>query len=385
MNKRVLSIKPSATLGLAAKAKELAAQGKQVCSFAAGEPDFDTLEPIKKAAIEALQRGETKYAPAAGIMPLRKAIADKLQRENGLTYKPEQIVVSGGAKSSLFNLFMAICDEGDEVIIPSPFWLSYPEMVRVPGGVPVFVEGKEANGLKITPEQLEAAITPRSRALIINSPSNPTGCVYSEEELRALADIAVKHDLLIVSDEIYEKLIYDGLHHVSVASLSEAVFERTITVNGFSKAFSMTGWRLGYLAGPTSIVKATIALQSHSTSGTVTFAQFGGIEALNGHEEAVREMREAFCERRDYLHERLTGMEGIRCVKPLGAFYMMPNISSLGMPSAQFAERLLSEQAVVVVPGGAFGADTHVRLSYACSMDVIREGMDRLEKFIASL
>ncbi|NQT92060.1 MAG: pyridoxal phosphate-dependent aminotransferase [Lentisphaerae bacterium] len=385
LNERIAAIPPSATLKITARAKQMVAEGRDVCSFAAGEPDFDTPEPIKRAAAEALAAGRTKYAPSPGLPELRGAIAAKLERENGLAYAPEQVVVSNGAKHSLFNIIMVICDVGDEVIIPAPYWLSYPEMVRVAGGTPVAVACAEDNDFKLTPDALAAAITPRTRALVVNSPSNPIGVVYTREELAALAEVAVAKHVLIIADEIYEKLVYDGTEYVSVGSLSDEVFEHVITVNGFSKAFAMTGWRLGYFAGPTEVVKAVNALQSHSTSGANTFAQCGALAALEMSDEDLAPMVAAFAERRGCLYDRLSAMDGVTCVKPMGAFYALPNISSFGLDSVTFARRLLEEHGVAAVPGAPFSADANIRLSYACSLDTINEGLDRLEAFIASL
>jgi aspartate aminotransferase len=385
LNERVAAIAPSLTLAIDAQAKALALAGEKVCGFGAGEPDFDTPEHIKEAALKALREGKTKYAPNDGVWDLRVAIADKLAAENGLNYTPAQVLVSNGAKHSLFNIFMALCRAGDEVIIPSPFWLSYPEMVRVAGGIPVFVEGAEEDGFKVTPDQLAAAITPRTKAVVFNSPCNPTGMVYTRDELHALADAAARRNLYIVSDEIYEKLVYDGLRSVSVGSLSPEIFQRTITVNGFSKPYAMTGWRLGYFAGPLPIVKAGAALQSHSTSAPNTFAQYGAIAALRGPQDCVARMVAAFDERRQHLLRRLTAIQGIRCVKPSGAFYVFPCIAALGLQSLAFAERLLASQKVAVVPGLPFGADGNVRLSYACSMANIEEGVSRIERFVKAL
>jgi len=385
LNDRVSAIAPSLTLAIDAKAKALIAAGEKVCGFGAGEPDFDTPEHVKDAAAKALREGKTKYAPNDGILELRVAIADKLAFENKLSYKIEQIVVSNGAKHSLFNIFMALCREGDEIIIPAPFWLSYPEMVRVAGGKPVFVHGLEAHGLKVTASQVEAAITKRTKAIVLNSPSNPTGMVYAREELRALAEVAVKHNLSIISDEIYERMVYDGVEAVSVGSLSSEIFKRTITVNGFSKPYAMTGWRLGYFAGPMELVKAASALQSHSTSAPNTFAQYGAVAALRGSQDCVTKMVKAFDERRQYLFNRLTAMKGITCVRPAGAFYVFPNISALGLSSIDFAQKLLEQEKMAVVPGLPFGADENIRLSYACSMSNIEEGMMRLERFIKKL
>ena len=385
LNDRVTAITPSLTLSIDAKAKALAAAGESVCGFGAGEPDFDTPEHIKEAAAKALREGRTKYAPNEGVMELRAAIAEKLVAENKLAYKPEQVLVSNGAKHSLFNVFMALCREGDEIIIPAPFWLSYPEMVRVAGGKPVFIQGTEAHGLKVTPAQLEAAITSRTKAMVINSPSNPTGMVYTRQELTALAEVAVRHGLYIVSDEIYERMVYDGAEAVSVGSLSPEIFKQTITVNGFSKPYAMTGWRLGYYAGPGAIVKAGAALQSHSTSAPNTFAQYGAIAALRGPQECVTRMVREFDDRRQYFHKRLAALPGMVCIKPEGAFYLFPNIAACGLKSVAFAERLLEAEKVAVVPGLPFGADDHVRLSYACSMANIREGLNRIERFLGTL
>jgi len=385
INKTIASIPPSATLAITSKAKAMAAEGNTVFSFAAGEPDFDTPEHIKAAAAAALGAGATKYPPTPGLPALREAIAAKLEKENGLKYSPAQVVVSNGGKHSLFNIFMTICGEGDEIIIPSPYWLSYPEMVKIAGGTPVFAQGDEENDWKVTAADVEAVVTDKTRAIIMNSPSNPTGNVYHKEELQELAELAVRHDLYIVADEVYEKLIYDGTVHVSVGSLSPEIFERTITASGLSKAYSMTGWRLGYMAAPEKVAKGVIALQSHSTSGANTFAQHGAVEALTSSQECVEEMRKAFEGRRDCLYERLTSMPGVTCRKPLGAFYMFADISSFGMDSVTFAGKLLDEEGVALVPGAPFGADTHVRLSYACSMEDINGGMDVLEKFLGQL
>jgi len=382
LSERIANITPSLTLAVDAKAKAMIAAGEKVCGFGAGEPDFDTPEHIKEAAAKALKDGKTKYAPNDGIPDLRAAVAEKLNRENNMPYKPEQVLVSNGAKHSLFNIFMAICRDGDEVIIPAPYWLSYPEMVRVAGGKPVHINGPESRGLKITAAELEASITPRSRALIINSPSNPTGAVYTPAELRDLADVAVKHNLYIISDEVYEKMVYDGAVHASIGSFGPEVFKRTITVNGFSKTYAMTGWRLGYFAGPIEVVKAASALQSHSTSAPNTFAQYGAVAALRGPQACLAPMIKAFNERRDYLYKRLTAMPGVTCVKPAGAFYVLPNISAYGLDSLAFTAKLLEKEKVAVVPGVPFGVDANIRLSYACHMDNIREGMDRLDRFM---
>ncbi len=385
MNNALNSIQPSVTLAIGARARQLAAEGQSVCNFVAGEPDFDTPEAAKEGAIVALRAGETKYTPIAGIGALCKSIAAKLERDNGLRHSPAQVIVSCGAKHSLANVFLALCNPGDEVIIPAPYWLSYPEMVRIAGGVPVFVSGDDAHALKISPAQLEAAITPRTLALVLNSPSNPSGTVYTAEELKALADVCVRHGLYIVADEIYERMVYDGTRHVSVGSLSPEIFERTITVNGLSKAYAMTGWRIGYAAGPADVIRAMCTVQSHTASAPTTFAQFGGLEALSACDADVDAMVRAFAQRRERMYELLQGIRGLSCVKPMGAFYMFPNIGAFGLDSKTFAERLIDEQHVATVPGVSFGADDHIRLSYACSLEEVVEGVARIKRFIEGL
>jgi len=385
LNERIASIPASASLSITSRAKKLAAEGADVLSLAAGEPDFDTPEHIKEAAHAAMSAGATKYAPVAGLPALREAIAAKLVKDNGLACTPEQVVVSDGAKHSLFNLFMALCRPGDEVVIPSPYWLSYPEMVKIAGGKPVFVGCREENDFKMMPADLEQVVTDRTRAIVLNTPSNPIGVAYSGEELAALGETALKHGLLVIADEVYEKIVYDGFRQVSLGSLSPELLDRTITVNGFSKAYAMTGWRLGYLAGPAELVKAVCALQSHSTSGANTFAQHGAVAALTGPQACIADMAAAFGERRAYLYSRLVGIEGATCVKPQGAFYMFPNVSAFGMDSTAFAGKLLDEEGVAVVPGVAFGADGNIRVSYACEMATLQQAMDRLERFVAGL
>ncbi len=385
LNPRVAAIAPSVTLAVDAKAKALQAAGENVCGFGAGEPDFDTPEHIKEACHKALKDGKTKYAPNAGLPDLLAAIADKLKNENKVAYGTDQILVSNGAKHSLFNIFMTLCREGDEVLLPAPYWVSYLEMIRMAGGVPVLVQADESQALKVTAAQLERAITPRTRLLVLNSPSNPTGAVYTEAELRALAAVAVAHDLTIISDEIYERICYDGVQPFSVASIGPEVCRRTITINGFSKPYAMTGWRLGYAAGPKAVIQAAGALQSHSTSAPNTFAMYGAVAALRGPQDCVARMVKAFDERRHYLVGRLAAMKGVTCAKPSGAFYVFPNIRSFGLDSLTFSARLLESEKVAVVPGAAFGADANIRLSYACSMENIREGMDRLERFLKKL
>ncbi len=382
---RVSDITPSLTLAIDSKAKALRAEGVDIYGFGAGEPDFDTPEHIKKAAIDALNAGFTKYTPSSGTPELRTAISEKFKRDNGLDYKPSEIIVSNGAKQSCFNAILAVCGEGDEVIIPAPYWLSYPEMVRLAGAEPVIVQTTQENDWKITAEQFEEAMSPRTKMIIINSPGNPTGSVYTREELRSLVEVAADEEIMILSDEIYESLTYDGAEHVSVASITPEARDLTITVNGFSKAYAMTGWRIGYLGAPEQIAKAIDSLQSHSTSGPCSFAQKGALAALTSDQQCVADMREEFNIRREYIFERLSSIPGVTAVKPKGAFYILANISKLGMTSTNFADRLLSKAKVAVVPGIAFGDDSVVRFSYATGLDVIKPGLDAFEEFCKSL
>lgn len=388
ISERARNTAPSPTLAITAKAKALQSQGVDVVGFGAGEPDFDTPDHIKAAAIAALNAGQTKYTPSAGTPALREAVCEKLQRENGLTYKPSQIIVSAGAKHSIYNLFQAILDPGDEVIVPVPYWVSYPEQVKLADGVPVFVNAPESNGFRVTADAIAAAITPRTKALVLNSPSNPSGAVVETAELEKIAALAVEKDLLVLSDEIYEHLTY-GCDHVSVASFGPEIQQRTLVVNGFSKAYSMTGWRLGWLAGDAEIVAAMGRIQDQSTSNPTSFAQAGAVTALRGPQECVEEMRQAFEQRREYIVGRLNSIEGVSCVKPDGAFYVLPNIS--GLTSKQYpdgdaiTEYLLNEARIAVVPGSGFGVPQNIRLSYATSMANIEKGLDRLEAAAAEL
>ncbi|NEP21507.1 pyridoxal phosphate-dependent aminotransferase [Moorena sp. SIO3I6] len=379
---RVGQVTPSLTLAIAAKAKAMKADGIDVCSFSAGEPDFDTPAHIKAASKQALDEGKTKYGPAAGEPKLRAAIANKLRHENNLDYDTQNVIVTNGGKQSLFNLMLALIEVGDEVIIPAPYWLSYPEMVKLAGGKPVIVPTDATLGYKITPAQLRSSITPQTKLFILNSPSNPTGMVYTPAELKALAEVVVEQDILVVSDEIYEKIRYDGAQHLSIGAVGSEIFKRTIISNGFAKAFAMTGWRIGYIAGPLELIKAMTTIQSHSTSNVCTFAQYGAIAALEGPLDCVEQMRQAFAQRRQVMLERLTAMPGLTCVKPDAAFYLFPNISQTGLSSLEFCDRLLSSQQVAAIPGIAFGADDCIRLSYATDMASIEKGMDRLEKFL---
>ena len=395
ISQRAQSVKPSPTLTITAKAKALRAAGEDVIGFGAGEPDFDTPEHIKQAAIQALEGGDTKYAPVGGTADLKKAIVAKLQRDNGLTYSPDEVIVSSGAKHSLYNLFQAVLNPGDEIIIPTPYWVSYPDMALLAGATPVYVEGREENGFKLQPDELAKVITPRSKLIVINSPSNPTGSAYTVEEMKAIAEVIRPHkDLAVVSDEIYEKLLYDDFPFTSIANVDDEMKQRTYVVNGMSKAYSMTGWRLGYLAGPREVVAAMAKIQGQSTSNATSFAQAGGVEALNGSQDDVEKMRVEFSKRRDYMVERLNAIPGITCRNPEGAFYVFPNVSALfGKSDGKrtltdadaVAEYLLETYKVAVVPGGGFGAPNCMRLSYATGMDNIRNGLDRIEEAVKAL
>lgn len=385
--KRVSTLTPSTTLAITAKAKELKAQGFDVIGLGAGEPDFNTPRHIIDEAVKAMNEGYTKYTPSGGLVSLKEAIIEKFKRDQQIEYKPSEIIVCTGAKHALYTLFQVILDEGDEVIIPTPYWVSYPEQVKLAGGKPVFVEGDEANHFKITPEQLKKAITAKTKAVIINSPSNPTGVLYSEEELLALGHVCLEHDILIVSDEIYEKLIYDGHKHVSIAQLSKELKESTIIINGVSKSHSMTGWRIGYAAGNETIIKAMTNLASHSTSNPTSIAQYAAIAAYNGPEEPVEEMRKAFEERLNIIYEKLIQIPGFHCVKPQGAFYLFPNVKGAAEMTGykevdDFVKALLEEEKVAIVPGSGFGAPNNVRLSYATSLELLEEAIKRIRRFV---
>lgn len=385
LSDRATSLSPSLTLSIDSKAKAMKAEGIDICGFAAGEPDFDTPEHIKHAAMAALESGFTKYTPSSGIPELRQAISEKLKADNGLDYAASQIIVSNGAKHSCLNAILATCGPGDEVLIPSPYWLSYPEMVRISGATPVFVQTRAENGYKLTPEEFENAMTPRTKMVIVNSPGNPTGSVYTREELQGIANVALEEEIVILSDEIYEKLVYEDAEHVSIASLSSDVKDLTITVNGLSKAYAMTGWRLGYLAANDAVAKAIDSIQSHSTSNPCAFAQKGGLAAIKGDQSPVSDMREEFNLRRQYMFGRLASIQGVSVAKPLGAFYVLADISSFGLSSTNFADRLLSKASVAVVPGAAFGDDKTIRFSYAAGLDIIKTGLDRFEEFSRTL
>jgi aspartate aminotransferase len=385
ISQRAASLSPSLTLAIDSKAKAMKAAGEDVVGFGAGEPDFDTPQHIKDACARALAEGFTKYTPASGIPELRQAIADKFKRDNGLTFKPSQIIVSCGGKHSCYNVILATCQEGDEVIIPSPYWLSYPEMVKLAGAKTVVIETTDQTEFKVTPAQLRAAITPRTRLFILNSPSNPTGSVYTPAEVKALGDLCVEKGVLILSDEIYEHLLYDGATHQSVASFSPAHQEHTIITHGFAKAWSMTGWRLGFLAAPEPIARAIDAVQSHSTSNPTSFAQKGAVAALTGPQDHLRAWLAEFSRRRTFAHQKLNSIPGVSCVNAKGAFYLFPNIAKTGLKSTDFCAKLLEAEKVAAVPGIAFGADDYIRLSYATSMANIEKGLERIERFCRGL
>ena len=382
LSSRIKRIHPSATLGVTSKAKKMKAKGLDVVSFGAGEPDFPTPAHVSKAGIKAIQEGFTKYTPSTGIPQLKEAVCDKFKKDNGLAYQTNQIVVSCGAKHSLYNIFQAICDDADEVIIPSPYWVSYPEMVAIAGAKPVIVDGQAKNGLKITASQLKAAITKKTRAVIINSPSNPAGVVYNEPELRELAKVIIASGAYIVSDEIYEKLVYDGLKHVSIASFGAEEFQKTFVVNGVSKSYAMTGWRIGYAAGPAEAMQAISNLQDHSTSNPTSISQAAALAALKSSQDCVESMRLEFQKRRDYICGRFDKMKKISYFRPQGAFHIFCDISKTRMKSMEFAKSLLEDVKVAVIPGGPFGWDNCVRLSFAASMDNIKKGSDRIEEWL---
>jgi aspartate aminotransferase len=394
LSNRAKSLKPSPTLAINAKAKSMQSQGIHVISFGAGEPDFDTPENIKQAAKKALDEGFTKYTPVGGIDELKDAIIKKFQRDSGLSYKRSEIIVSCGGKHSFYNLAQAIFDQGDEVIILAPYWVSYPPMVSLAGGTPVIVETIEKNEFKITPEDLKKAITPRTKALILNSPSNPTGSAYTKKELGKIAEIAISNNFFVISDEIYEKIVYDGFEFVSIASLNDEIRKRTIIVHGVAKTYAMTGWRIGYTAGSEEIISAMNNIQSQSTSNPTSIAQKASVEALIGPQDEVRKMVNAFGQRRNYIVDRLNKMPGVSCYKPVGAFYVFPNFSSYYGKSYEgkrisnstaLADFFLDVARVAVVPGIEFGADPFERLSYATSLEDIREGLDRIEGAINKL
>ena len=391
LSEMALKVKESSTLSITANAKQLSEQGVDLAAFTAGEPDFDTPSHIKQAAIDAINAGFTKYTPSSGIVDLRKAICKKLKEDNGLSYEAGQIVVSNGAKHSLSNIFLAILNKDDEVIVPAPFWLSYPEMIHIAGGKSVIVNTKAANDFKVTIDELEKACSNKTKALILNSPNNPTGAVYNRDELEKISKFAIKNDIIVIADEIYEKLVYSGVEHISIASLNDEIYKRTIIVNGFSKGYAMTGWRLGYTASSKEIANAMANIQSHMTSNPNSMAQKGAVEAILGDQECVETMRVEFEKRRDFIYNKAKSIPLISCNKPDGAFYLFVDITNLLKKEVKniilndakdVAEVLLKEYNVVVVPCADFGFPNHVRLSYAISMEDIEKGMSRIEKFI---
>ena len=381
ISKKIESVSPSATLEITAKVKSLKSKGIDVVNFAAGEPDFDTPAYIKKAAIEAINDGLTKYTPATGTQRLKEAICKKLRTDNGLEYKTDQIVVSCGAKHALYNILQVICQEGDEIIIPSPYWLSYPEMVKLAGARPVIAETDKTTFI-IKARKLERCITKKTRAIILNSPSNPTGAVYSKEALEELAEFAVKHNIFVISDEIYEKLIYDGLKHVSIASLNKKIYELALVVNGVSKSYAMTGWRIGYLAGKREIISGIAALQSHSTSNPSSISQAASFAAISKDDVSTRKMAEEFKKRRDALLAGMKEIKGIKCGKSQGAFYCFADVSQTGMDGLTFSKNLLDEKHVATIPGGPFGMKDYVRFSFATGIDDIKKGIERLKEWV---
>jgi len=379
---RLKKINPSTTLAITSKAKKLKSEGKDIVNFAAGEPDFDTPDFIKEEAIAAIKAGFTKYTPTTGIPELKKLISEKFKNDNSLEYLPEQIVVSCGAKHSIFNALFVLVNRGDEVLIPSPYWVSYPEMVNLCEGTPRFIKTRPENNFKITAGELEKNINSKTKVFILNTPSNPTGCVYTKEELTQIARILSQKNIFVISDEIYEKLIYDGLKHTSIASFNPQIYDLTITVNGLSKSYSMTGWRIGYLGAAKDIVEAISKLQDHSTSNPTSISQKAAVAALSAPDDFSKKLCEEFERRRDYCAKRLAAMKKISYVLPKGAFYIFFDISKTGLDSGTFANRLLDEEYIALIPGNGFGMDDYCRLSFATSMEQLTKGMDRLEEWL---
>lgn len=394
LSRKAQAIEPSLTLAITAKAKEMKEKGIDVISFSAGEPDFNTPKNIINAAIKAMEDGNTKYTSVNGILQLREAICKKFKGDNGLEYNPSQIVVSTGAKQSLANTFLAILNPGDEVIVSTPYWVSYPELIKLADGKPVFVEGDEKSNYKFTKENLEKAVTAKTKAIVLNTPNNPTGTIYNKEELEVIADFAKKYNIIIISDEMYEKLIYDNENHISIASLSKDAYERTIVINGLSKSYAMTGWRIGYCATSEKIAKLMISIQSHVTSNVCSITQYAALEALNGPQDEITKMINEFEKRRNYMINRIESIDNLSIVKPNGAFYIMINIENcLGKEingkilndSMEFCASLLENEKLAVIPGKAFGLNNYIRVSYATSMEAIKEGLNRIESFIKKL
>ncbi len=391
LSKKAMEISPSLTLAITAKAKKMKAEGIDVIGFGAGEPDFNTPKNIQQAAIKAIEAGQTRYTAASGIIELKEAVVNKLKKDNNLTYKTSQIIISTGAKQCLANIFQAILNPGDEVLIGAPYWVSYPELVQLADGVPTFVDTEESNSFKLTIESLEKAVTEKTKAMILNSPNNPTGTAYAKEELEKIATFAQKHDIIIISDEIYEKLLYGESGHISIASLSEDAYNRTIVINGVSKAYAMTGWRIGYAAASEKITSLMSNIQSHTTSNPCSISQYASVEALNGDQSEVEKMKQEFKKRRDFMVDKINSINNLSCVKPEGAFYVMVNISKvlnkevdgkIIKDSLTFSDLLLEKEKVAVIPGIAFGVDDFIRLSYATSMENIEKGLNRIEDFV---
>ena len=382
---RLKKINPSSTLAITSKAKKLKMEGKDVVTFAAGEPDFDTPDFIKEAAIKAITSGFTKYTPTTGIPELKKLICQKFKKDNSIEYAPDQVIVSNGAKHSIYNALMVLLNRCDEALIPLPYWVSYPEMVNLCGATPRFIKTTAENNFKISATDLTKHITPKTKVLILNSPSNPAGSVYNRKELEAIAKICVDKNIFVISDEIYEKIIFDGLKHESIASFNKDIYNLTITVNGLSKSHSMTGWRIGYLGAPADVACAISNLQDHSTSNPNSIAQKAAVSALSAPEDFTREICREFEKRRDYLASRLKEIRALSFFLPQGAFYMFCNISKTGLDSIDFAKRLLDEEYVSVIPGAAFGMDDHIRISFATSIEELQKGMDRLKGWVEKL
>ncbi len=394
LSKKAMAIKPSSTLAITAKAKEMKANGVDIVGFGAGEPDFNTPDNINEAAICAINDGFTKYTPASGIVELKQAVCEKFKNFNGISYEPDQIVISNGGKHCLTNIFEAILNPGDEVIIPAPYWLSYPEIVKLADGIPVFIRGEQKDGYKVSAEQIKAAITPNTKALILNTPSNPTGMIYTREELEAIAEVIIEADIYVVADEIYENLLYDGAEHVSIASLGEEIYKRTITCSGVAKGYAMTGWRIGYIGASAELAKVMGSLQSHQTSNPNSIAQKAALEAISGPQDTVVTMRQEFDVRRKYMYDRLCKMPYVSTLEPQGAFYVFVDVSEACekeykgekiKTAAKFTDILISDYSVAVVPCADFGFADHIRLSYAISIEQIEKGLDRIETLLKSL
>ena len=381
ISSRIQEVSPSLTLAVTNQAKAMLARGEEVYGLAGGEPEVDTPEHVKAAAIAAIQEGKTKYTPAGGIPELRQALSQKFATDNNLEYDPKQICVTSGAKMACYNAILAVIEEGDEVIIPTPYWVSYPEMVRLAGGKPILVETKESNGWKMTAEQFEDAMTPATKMVILNSPGNPTGAIYTEEELQQIGEVALSEDIIILSDEIYEKLVYGENKHVSIASLSQELYDLTITVNGFSKAYSMTGWRLGYTAAAKPFAEAIEKIQNHTVSNATSFSQYGAVAALTGSQNFITDLRDEYDVKRQFVLGRLKAINNIRVIEPKGAFYFFVYTGQLGLKSMNLTDKLLSRYKVAAVPGIAFGYDEGIRLSYCTTLDVLNEGLSRFEQF----